>query len=153
LTIRQDESFGIVPLSNENGRWEVFLIKHKHGRYWGFPKGHAEREETPQLAAARELKEETNLNIVHFLSEKPLMEKYNFTLEGTRIYKRVYYFIAEVTGDVILQANEISDGMWLPLAAAMQKLTHPEGKTILSQVQISSPRLNLIVCFLSDNSL
>ncbi len=133
--IRQDESFGVVPLSKVHGRWDVFLIKHKHGRYWGFPKGHAEKDETPQLAAARELKEETNLDIVNFLFEEPLMEKYNFILDGSRIYKRVYYFIAEVAGDVRLQTHEISDGMWLSLSEAMQKLTHLEGKAILSQVE------------------
>ncbi len=139
--VRQDESFGVVPLSKVQAEWEVFLIKHKHGRYWGFPKGHAELGETPQLAATRELKEETNLDIVHFLSEEPLMEKYNFTLEGTRIYKSVYYFIAEVAGDVALQAHEISDGMWLPLSNAMQKLTHPEGRAILSQVEAFLPNV------------
>lgn len=131
---RQDESFGIVPLKNESGRWEVFLIKHKHGRYWGFPKGHAEADETPQQTATRELKEETNLDIIRFLTDEPLMERYNFMLEGSRIYKRVFYFIAEVSGSVVLQKHEISDGLWLPLTEALQKLTHPEGKTILTQV-------------------
>ncbi len=131
---RQDESFGVVPLQKENSSWQVFLIKHKHGRYWGFPKGHAEAGETPQATAARELKEETNLDIIQFLTSEPLMERYSFVLNGSRIYKRVHYFIAEVSGSVVLQKHEISDGLWLPIPAALQKLTHPEGKTILAQV-------------------
>lgn len=131
---RQDESFGVVPLKKEGGQWEVFLIKHKHGRYWGFPKGHAEAGETPQVTAARELKEETNLDVVQFLTGEPLMERYSFMLGGSRIYKRVYYFIAEVSGEISLQKHEISDGIWLPFPEALQKLTHSEGKTILSQV-------------------
>jgi 8-oxo-dGTP pyrophosphatase MutT (NUDIX family) len=131
--VRQDESFGVVPLKKENGSWQVFLIKHKHGRYWGFPKGHAETGETPQATAARELKEETNLDIVQFLTSEPLMERYSFILDGSRIYKRVHYFIAEVSGSVALQKHEIADGLWLPIPSALQKLTHPEGKTILSQ--------------------
>ena len=132
--VRQDESFGVVPLKNESGCWAVFLIKHKHGRYWGFPKGHAEAGETPQATAARELKEETNLDLIRFLTNEPLMERYSFMLGGSRIYKRVYYFIAEVSGEISLQKHEISDGSWFPLPDALQKLTHPEGKTILSQV-------------------
>ncbi len=131
---RQDESFGVVPLQHKDGRWEVFLIKHKHGRYWGFPKGHAESGETRQATAMRELKEETNLDVVRFLEGEPLMEKYNFMLAGSRIYKRVYYFMAEVAGEIALQKHEISDGIWLPLPEALQKLTHPEGKAILTQV-------------------
>lgn len=129
-----DQSFGIVPLSNQKGEWEVFLIRHKHGHYWGFPKGHAEQGETQLDAATRELKEETNLEIVRLLQQEPLVEEYNFIFEGRRIYKRVYYFIAEVAGAVALQQKEISGGLWLSMSAAMAKLTHREGKAILAQV-------------------
>ena len=131
----RDQSFGIVPVSNASGYWSVFLIQHKHGRYWGFPKGHAEAGETPEDAAHRELKEETNLDIVRFLYKEPLMEQYQFTYEGRRISKRVYYFLAEVTGEIILEQSEIADGAWSPLAEAREKLTHPEGKAILIQVE------------------
>jgi 8-oxo-dGTP pyrophosphatase MutT (NUDIX family) len=131
----QDESFGIVPLARRGSEWEVFLILHKHGLYWGFPKGHAERNETPKAAAARELKEETNLDIQSFLDPEPLMEQYNFSHEGRRIFKRVYYFIAEVSGEVILQNLEISGGIWLTLPRAHQQLTHAEGRAILLQVE------------------
>ena len=133
--VRQDESFGVVPLSKTMGHWEVFLIKHKHGRYWGFPKGHAEHGETPQQAAVRELKEETNLDIIRFLAKEPLKEQYSFMHDRNRIDKSVYYFIAEAAGEVALQQQEISDGLWLPLPEAMQKLTHPEGRSILAQVE------------------
>ncbi len=132
---QQDESFGVIPLSQVNGCWEVFLIQHRHGRYWGFPKGHAEADENYEAAARRELKEETNLEVVRFLQTEPLMEQYQFNLEGRRIHKRVFYFVALVSGDVILQQKEISDGIWLPMMKAMQQVTHPEGKAILSQVE------------------
>ena len=132
---QRDESFGIVPVSLIDGEWKVFLIQHKHGRYWGFPKGHAEGSETPQDAAHRELKEETHLDIVRFLYQEPLMEQYQFTYEGRRISKRVYYFLAEVSGTVILEKSEIADGAWSPLSEAREKLTHPEGKAILRQVE------------------
>lgn len=139
--IHQDESFGVVPLSRARGFWEVFLIQHRHGRYWGFPKGHAENNETREEAASRELKEETNLEIVRYLQSEPLMEQYQFTLDGRRISKRVYYFIAEVSGEVELQKKEIQDGLWVPLTEATDKLTHQEGKTILAQVAKILPSL------------
>jgi bis(5'-nucleosidyl)-tetraphosphatase len=132
--VRQDESFGVIPLSKQNGRWEVFLIQHKGGRYWGFPKGHSEGNETPQEAAFRELKEETNLHVVRCLHAEPLMEQYQFLIEGKKVFKRVFYFIAEVEGEVKLQAAEIQNGLWLPLLDALEKVTHSEGKAILSQV-------------------
>ena len=123
---QRDQSFGIVPVSHADGHWNVFLIQHKHGRYWGFPKGHAETGETPEDAAHRELKEETNLDIVRFLYKEPLMEQYQFTYEGRRISKRVYYFLAEVTGEVVLEKSEIADGAWSPLSEAREILIQVE---------------------------
>lgn len=133
----EERSYGIIPLSSHTSPsrgWEVFLIQHKHARYWGFPKGHAESGETPQEAAARELKEETNLEILRYLSDEPLVERYQFMKKGERVSKEVYYFVAEVVGRVSLQAHEIQDGGWFPLDKAFARLTHAEGRSILSQV-------------------
>ena len=111
--MRQDESFGIIPLRKDKGHWEVFLIQHRGARYWGFPKGHAEEGETPLEAAERELKEETNLECARMLQEEPLVENYQFLAEGKRVSKRVLYFIAEVKGTPILQQEELNDGIWI----------------------------------------
>lgn len=132
--MEKEESFGVIPLSKKSGEWRVFLIQHKKGRYWGFPKGHAEPGETPEQAAFRELKEETNLDIVHRLREEPFVEQYQFLKKGVRVEKRVVYFAAEVGGTVRLQQEEIQDGIWVPFPEALSKVTHTEGKTILSQI-------------------
>ena len=132
--MKKDESFGVIPLSKERGHWEVFLIQHRGGRYWGFPKGHGEANETPFESAARELKEETHLDCVRLLKEEPLEESYWFRIEGKRVFKKVLYFIAEVSGEVQLQKTEINDGKWVPLPDAIDQVTHPEGKSILTEV-------------------
>ncbi|MDP1608200.1 MAG: NUDIX domain-containing protein [Chlamydiales bacterium] len=132
--VHHDQSFGIVPLSQQSGSWEVFLIQHRHGRYWGFPKGHAEPGETPEQAASRELKEETNLDVIRYFEGKPMLEQYRFSLEGRRIFKQVLYFMAEVGGTVSLQEKEIQDGIWVPLLTAHETITHQEGKNIIAQV-------------------
>lgn len=129
-----EESFGVIPLIRQNDQWAVFLIQHKKGRYWGFPKGHAEPNESHRESALRELKEETNLDLVRFLQDDPILEEYSFLLKGKRIFKRVHYFIAEVEGEVKLQKEEIQDGIWVPLPQALDQVTHPEGKAILVQV-------------------
>jgi bis(5'-nucleosidyl)-tetraphosphatase len=133
--MKQDESFGIIPLRMKSGRWEVFLVLHKHARYWGFPKGHAEGNETPEQAAVRELKEETNLEVVRFLGSEPLTEQYRFTHGQRYIVKKVLYYIAEVKGIVKLQENEIEGGLWVNVAEAMTQVTHPEGKAIIALVE------------------
>jgi bis(5'-nucleosidyl)-tetraphosphatase len=131
--MRQEESFGIIPLAKHGGHWQVFLIQHRGGRYWGFPKGHAEPNETPLESASRELKEETGLDCIRVLSDEPLQEQYWFQIEGKRVFKKVTYFIAEVGGTVTLQKTEINDGIWVPLDEAIDKVTHAEGKAILTE--------------------
>ncbi len=132
---QKDESFGVIPLSCKNGVWEVFLIQHRRGHYWGFPKGHAEPGETHQEAAFRELKEETNLEIVRYLQTEPLLEQYHFMADGRRIFKQVLYYVAEVQGTVKPQEKEIQNGIWVPFPESIDKVTHPEGKMILTQVE------------------
>lgn len=139
--MQKDESFGVIPLSKAHGRWEVFLIQHTRGRYWGFPKGHAEPDEAPAEAALRELKEETNLDFIRYLQNEPLTEQYYFMKEGQRVFKKVSYFVAEVGGKVKLQKEEIQDGIWVPFPEALDKVTHQEGKTILSQVEKILPKI------------
>lgn len=138
---KKEESFGVIPLTKARGRWEVFLIQHHRGGYWGFPKGHAEANETPQEAAFRELKEETNLDLVRLLQQEPLIEEYNFMLEGRRIHKTVYYFIAEAGGTIALQKQEIHNGKWAPFPDALNQVTHQEGREILAQVEKMLPKL------------
>jgi len=140
---KQDESFGVVPFSKEKGRWEVFIIQHNKSGYWGFPKGHAEVNESPQQAAFRELKEETNLELVKLIQNESIQEKYTFLMDGVRVFKRVFYFIAEVTGPIILQTKEIYDGMWLPIPEALIKVTHQEGKDILSKAKEALPLISI----------
>ena len=44
---------------------KILLVQEGKGRHaglWGLPKGHVESSESPETAALRELKEETNLN-------------------------------------------------------------------------------------------
>lgn len=130
-----EESFGVIPLTQARGRWEVFLIQHKGGRYWGFPKGHAESGETAEQTARRELKEETNLEIIRLLQKEPLIEQYIFSKERRRVSKKVSYFIAEVGGTVQLQQEEINDGKWIPFPEAIDQVTHQEGKNILIEVE------------------
>ena len=87
------------------------------------------------------MKEETNLELVRYLQAEPLLEQYTFMAEGRRIFKQVHYFIAMVDGTVKLQEKEIQNGMWLPFAEALEKVTHFEGKTILSQVEKILPKI------------
>lgn len=131
----QDHSYGIIPLQKQGGNWMVLLIQHSSAGYWGFPKGHPDNEELPIEAAIRELKEETNLDVIAFFSEAMLEEHYHFTLHGKHINKTVGYFVAEVGGDLTLQQIEISGAKWVEIDDAFNQLTYDNDKAILKQAK------------------
>lgn len=130
----EDESFGIIPLTQEGRVWKVFLILHKEGNHWGFPKGHKNPEETPMQAATRELKEETGLDVMRIIGEAPLMEQYQFRRKGQTVLKKVHYFPAMVSGEFKLQIEEIREGRWFTFEEALKQLTFKEGKSICTEL-------------------
>ncbi len=115
--------------------WKVFLIQHKKGSYWSYPKGKPEDGEAPKESAVRELKEETNLSVEQFLELDPLVEQYSFMRDEMMIDKTVTYFLAIVSGALLLQPDEILDGRWVPLGEAEKLITFEESKRICKKLK------------------
>ena len=126
------ESFGVVPFRrDESGQIEVLLILHRKGKHWGFPKGKPNPQETPLESASRELKEETGLDIAHFVSKDPITEEYHFRHKGQKVIKVVHYFPAFVKGVLQIQAEEVTEAKWQTIDQAFQQLTFAEARQIL----------------------
>ena len=130
----KDHSFGIVPLTYRQNFWEAFLIQHLNGGHWGFPKGHSEKGESPKKAAERELREETGMKVIRYLDHPYLVENYQFTRGAVWVAKTVHFYLAEVTLEYILQAEEIIAGKWLPLKELTFYATFPEEKKLYLSV-------------------
>ncbi|MDX8430376.1 MAG: NUDIX domain-containing protein [Candidatus Algichlamydia australiensis] len=128
-------SFGILPLRKREKGWELFLVQHKNGNFWGFPKGHADKGESPFQTAARELKEETDLDIEKFLTLKPYSENYSFMRDGRRIKKEVHYYSALVEGEGKRCQEELLDAGWFPIDEVEKKLTYLEAKKIFTRLK------------------
>jgi 8-oxo-dGTP pyrophosphatase MutT (NUDIX family) len=130
-----EESFGVIPLRKTKEGWEVFLVCLKSGSHWGFPKGHKEKEETAKETALRELKEETSLEVVSFIQDKPLIEEYFYEKEGKKSEKKVTFFLCLVQGRAAVQKKEILEGEWVLLSEAELKITYPSSRKILKLVE------------------
>lgn len=130
-----DRSYGVVPIIFDENTPKVFLIQNKNGVFWGFPKGHAEANETPKQAALRELKEETTLEYIRDIFDKPFIEKYSFIIDGFSVKKTVIYFVLETTKEYHLEEKEILDGGWFTFEQAKKKLTFPESISLLMKVE------------------
>ena len=133
--MKQDVSFGVIPMRGVGVRRTFLLVQH-HAGHWGFPKGHAEPGEASIEAATRELAEETGLEDVHVAATPRFAEQYVFTKRSGRVVeKTVTYFLGTVrSGDVVVQAEEIRDFLWADAAATREQLSFDEARSLFDRV-------------------
>ena len=131
----KESSSGIIPISVIDGNLEVFVVQHKNGEHWGFPKGHIECDESPKETAERELFEETGLKVLRFFHFSPLNESYLFQRGEQTVDKNVGYYLAEVTRKYSLQVTEIKDGKWLKLDELNDYITFDEGRKVCNELK------------------
>jgi 8-oxo-dGTP pyrophosphatase MutT (NUDIX family) len=130
----RDQSFGVIPIRRYRGRYLFLLVQH-HAGHWAFPKGHAEKGESDIDAARRELREETGIMQVTLLEDVSLTETYFFKRQGETVAKTVRYFLGLVrTRNVRIQAAEIKAYCWAGYEKAMQLITFPESRRLLTEI-------------------
>lgn len=131
MSMREDMSYGCIPVCKKEGVARALLVRHSHGKHWGFPKGHAEEGETPQQTARREFEEETGITSARFLFEKSFSEQYRFVRGGEHIEKTVSYFLC-ITDEECLTCpiEEIADVMWVAFPDVELALTFDEARAV-----------------------
>lgn len=134
LDMLKDQSYGCIPICHKKGSSYVLLVRHSHGKHWGFPKGHAEDGETPQKTAERELKEETSIASCRFIDGVSFAETYTFVKNGERIEKTVIYFLVIVDGDCnTCPIEEIADVKWVTFPEVEMALSFDEARAVWRQ--------------------
>ena len=127
--MRYEKSCGAVVFRKENGELKLLLLKHINGGHWGLPKGHVEAEETEQQTAAREILEETGLNVYKLYDQFRYEMEYS-PVEG--VMKKVIYFVAEVKeSEFMHQVEEVEQCIWLSYDEALQLVTYDNTKKLL----------------------
>src|SRR6056297_573724 len=72
-----------------------YLLLHYEAGHWGLPRGHIEKGETLKDTAVREVKEETGINDLKFISGFQEKEQYFFERNGQKIFKTNKIFLAQ----------------------------------------------------------
>jgi len=131
MPIIKRRSYGMVPYAEGENQEQRFLILRSF-RNWDFPKGGADENETPIMAARREMREETG--IVDF--EMPFGE----ICQDTEVYaggKVATFFIARVK----------QQKLTLPVNDELGKPEHDEYRWVSAQEarRLLPPRLMRIL--------
>ena len=133
--VRTEMSAGGVVVRLDQGQPLYLLIRDSY-RNWGFPKGHIEASEPPEVAALREVGEETGLTD---LMLRGTIEKidWHFRFRGQLIHKVCHFFLIE-TGEAATspqRAEGITACRWLSFTEAESLISYANAREVLRQAQ------------------
>lgn len=111
--------------------------------HWDFPKGHVEPHETTEETVRREVREETGIAKLEFISGFKETIRYFVNYDGTRRLKFVAYFLARTTQKKVTISWEHQGFAWLLYEEARERLTYQNAKNILTSAHdfISKKRI------------
>ena len=99
---------------------------------WSLPKGHIEAGETPEMAAIREVQEETG--IASEISRELGVIDFWFMAGGKRIHKTVHHYLfKEIGGALAPQVTEVDEVGWFPLEEIIGLLAYPDEKKLIAK--------------------
>lgn len=125
--MKKEKSCGAIIYKFLDDELKILVVKHNRGHY-SFAKGHVEDGETEVETALREIKEETNLDVI-------IDDGFRFVntyspREG--VIKDVIYFVANpVSDNIIPQNTEIESISWYDVDQAYDIITHDDDKEVL----------------------
>ncbi|MCX7792470.1 MAG: NUDIX hydrolase [Chloroflexaceae bacterium] len=129
---RERAAGAVVYTRGDDGSLLVLLIKDRYGA-WTLPKGHLEPDEAEEIAAVREIAEETGIVCT---IEGPLARvSYPILKHGAWRDKEVTYFLARADHVTPVPANDegISEALWVSPAEALATITYTQVRDVTRQ--------------------
>ena len=126
--MRNEKSCGCIIINDG----KVLLIEQANTGTYNFPKGHMNPGETEIETATREVKEETNLDVI-------INSKLRFSLSYVQkniINKEVVYYVAKAINinEIKAQEKEIKQMIWVDINKVYDTLTFDNLKEIWNNV-------------------
>jgi ADP-ribose pyrophosphatase YjhB (NUDIX family) len=100
---------------------------------WSLPKGHVEAGETPEVAAVREVEEETGIH-GHVLAPLGVIDFW-FVAEDRRVHKTVHHFLLEADGGELSHDDvEVDEVAWVALEDLAGRLGYADERRLLDRL-------------------
>ncbi len=125
---------GILLRSTPRGE-EVMIVYRNRYQDWTLPKGKLKENESFPEAALREVEEETGCACRLGAYLGAISYAYNGIPKVVMFWK-----MSVLEEKPVASSEEIGEAVWMPVAAAMQRMTHAQEKSLLARVA-AAPRV------------
>lgn len=137
--MKQDFAYGGIIFKKVNNFTQVLLVKKPQFISWDLPKGHKEEDESDDIAALREIYEETGYKNIELIREKVIIS-YEVEKKNELIIKTVTFFIGEHFRDEESTPNPDNDSdeenmeiKWIDVDKAVNFVTFKPFQDALKQ--------------------
>jgi 8-oxo-dGTP pyrophosphatase MutT (NUDIX family) len=119
--------------TGEDGTLQTALVHRPKYDDWSLPKGKPDPGEHLLETAAREVREETGLDVV--VGRRSLRTRYAVrSRDGQTVPKEVDYWLMEVVGDDFVVNDEVDELLWLPVDEAVDSVSHDHDRAVLEDL-------------------
>ncbi|MDD4000281.1 MAG: NUDIX domain-containing protein [Bacilli bacterium] len=126
-----EKSCGAVVYKYQGQDILVLIEKMQKGHY-SLPKGHSEGAESEVETALREIKEETNLEVILDTDFRKVI----YFSPSPNCLKEVVFFVGEaLNDDLIKQEEEIEELFWVEFDSAVDLLTYENDQKVVLAAQ------------------
>jgi len=121
------QAAGGLVVRRQGEQLEIAIVHRPVQHDWSFPKGKLEPGETLDIAALREVREETGLtcDLLRFIGHTEYVDR-----KGRP--KTVAYWVMAPTGGIFSTNEEVDELRWLRLEEAARLLSYPRDRELIA---------------------
>jgi 8-oxo-(d)GTP phosphatase len=121
------QAAGGLVVRRQSGLLQIVVVHRPEQEDWSFPKGKLEPRETLDVAALREVREETGMtcDLLRFIGHTEYVDR-----KGRQ--KTVAYWIMAATGGSFSRNDEVDELRWLPLDEASRLLSYARDQELIA---------------------
>jgi 8-oxo-dGTP diphosphatase len=121
------QAAGGLVVRRQGGQLQIVIVHRPVHQDWSFPKGKLEARETLDVAALREVREETGMtcDLLRFIGHTEYVDR-----KGRQ--KTVAYWIMAAVGGFFSPNEEVDELRWLNLDDASGLLSYPRDQELLA---------------------